>query len=145
MDAEELCRSAVRKTPASSPRIGLENKTNKFITSGTSANGFTASDIVSIPNINTAKPTKICARFFLFPLVENSKMPTPIIASTGAKEEGFKSLIQKFPLSMPDKLNIQDVTVVPILAPIITPIACESFIMPELTNPTTMTVAAEDD
>ena len=34
---------------------------------------------------------------------------------------------------------------VPILAPIMTPTAWESFIMPEFTNPTTITVVAEED
>ena len=52
---------------------------------------------------------------------------------------------KKFELSIPVRLNSQDVTVVPILAPIIMPIACESFIMPEFTNPTTITVVADDD
>lgn len=42
-------------------------------------------------------------------------------------------------------LNSRDVIVVPTLAPIMTPIACESFMMPELTNPTTITVVADDD
>ena len=41
--------------------------------------------------------------------------------------------------------NIQDVIVVPILAPMIIPTACSSFIIPELTKPTTMTVVADDD
>ena len=34
---------------------------------------------------------------------------------------------------------------VPMFAPIMIPIACETFIMPEFTNPTTITVVAEDD
>ena len=37
------------------------------------------------------------------------------------------------------------VTLVPILAPMIIPIACATFIIPEFTNPTTITVVAEDD
>ena len=48
-------------------------------------------------------------------------------------------------LSTPVRLKIQEVMVVPIFAPMIMPIACESFIMPEFTKPTTMTVVAEDD
>lgn len=35
--------------------------------------------------------------------------------------------------------------VVPMLAPIIMPIACLNFIIPELTKPTTITVVADDD
>ena len=37
------------------------------------------------------------------------------------------------------------VTVVPMLAPMMIPIACATFIIPEFTNPTTITVVAEDD
>ncbi len=37
------------------------------------------------------------------------------------------------------------VIVVPIFAPNITPNACERFINPLLTNPTSITVVAEDD
>ena len=36
------------------------------------------------------------------------------------------------------------VTVVPMLAPMMTLMDCDSFIMPELTKPTTMTVVAEE-
>ena len=34
---------------------------------------------------------------------------------------------------------------VPILAPMITPTACDNFMIPEFTKPTTITVVAEDD
>ncbi len=37
-----------------------------------------------------------------------------------------------------------DVMVVPILAPIITPIACVKFIIPAFTKPTTITVEADE-
>ena len=46
---------------------------------------------------------------------------------------------------MPDKLRIHAVIVVPTLAPIIIPIACDSFMIPEFTKPTTMTVVADED
>ena len=41
-------------------------------------------------------------------------------ARTGVKDEGFKSLIQKLPESMPPRLKSQAVTVVPTLAPMMT-------------------------
>ena len=69
----------------------------------------------------------------------------PTAANTGEKEEGFKICRKKLLLSMPDRLRIQEVMVVPMLAPMIIPTACVSFIIPELTNPTTMTVVAEED
>ena len=46
---------------------------------------------------------------------------------------------------MPDRDRIHEVMVVPILAPIMIPTACESCMIPELTNPTTITVVADDD
>ena len=45
---------------------------------------------------------------------------------------------------MPERLRIHEVTVVPTLAPMITVQAWLSFIRPELTKPTTMTVVAEE-
>ena len=39
----------------------------------------------------------------------------------------------------------QPVTLVPTMAPMTMPMACRTFIMPELTKPTTMTDVAEDD
>ena len=46
---------------------------------------------------------------------------------------------------MPVRLKIQEVMVVPILAPMMMPTAWFSFMMPEFTNPTTITVVAEED
>ena len=40
---------------------------------------------------------------------------------------------------------IQPVMLVPIMAPMTTPIACLTFIMPEFTKPTTMTEVADED
>ena len=44
-----------------------------------------------------------------------------------------------------ERQSIQPVILVPILAPMIIPIACFSFIIPELTKPITITVVAEED
>lgn len=66
-------------------------------------------------------------------------------ARTGENDVGFKRRTKKFPLSIPVRLRSQEVTVVPMLAPMMMPTACVSFMMPEFTKPTTMTVVAEDD
>ena len=66
-------------------------------------------------------------------------------ASSGVKELGLSRRTNKLLLSRPLRLNIQAVTVVPMLAPMITLMAWVSVISPELTKPTTMTVVAEDD
>ena len=66
---------------------------------------------------------------------------TPII---GEKVDGFNSCIKKLSLSIPASDRIQEVTVVPILAPIMTPTARESVMIPLFTKPTTITVVAEE-
>ena len=99
----------------------------------------------SMPNIRIAKPTRMVAAFFNLSLWENSKIPTPTIARIGEKELGLSIRIQKASLSMPVRLKIQEVTVVPMLAPMMIPTACFRLIIPELTNPTTITVVAEED
>ena len=68
----------------------------------------------------------------------------PMSARTGVKDEGFKSLIQKLPESMPPRLKSQAVTVVPTFAPMMTLMAWRSVISPEFTKPTTMTVVADE-
>ena len=75
----------------------------------------------------------------------NIRSTIPISARIGAKELGLRRLIKKLLLSIPARLKIQAVTVVPILAPIIIPTACVSFIIPEFTKPTTITVVADED
>ncbi|MPN08667.1 hypothetical protein SDC9_155952 [bioreactor metagenome] len=69
---------------------------------------------------------------------------TPIIAKRGVKLSGLNSFMKKLSDSIPARLNIHAVTVVPILAPIMTPTDCDSFMMPEFTKPTTITVVAEE-
>ena len=46
---------------------------------------------------------------------------------------------------MSDRQRIHPVMLVPKMAPMTTPMACLTCIMPELTKPTTMTEVAEDD
>ena len=144
-DAEELWMMAVRTAPAIIPRIGLENIVRSPVNSGTSARGFTASLMVSIPNIRMAKPIIMVPRFFFFSFFVNMMKIMPISARTGEKDDGFNSCTKKFPLSIPVRLKSQDVTVVPMLAPMMMPTAWVSFIIPEFTKPTTITVVAEDD
>jgi hypothetical protein len=67
----------------------------------------------------------------------------PIAASTGENDVGFKSCINRLDPCMPDSDRIHEVTVVPTFAPMMMPTACESCIIPEFTNPTTITVVAE--
>ena len=144
-DAEELCITAVSMIPAIIPGMGLENSSRIFVNSGTSASGLTAPDIVSIPNINTANPTRIVAMFLCLSFLEKSNSITPTIANICENDVGLSICTTKLLPSIPVRLKIHEVMVVPTLAPMITPIACVSFMIPELTKPTTMTVVADDD
>ena len=69
----------------------------------------------------------------------------PTVPRRGAKVEGLKSSTIKLSPSRAVRESSHEVTVVPTLEPIITPMACLRVIMPELTKPTTMTVVAEED
>jgi hypothetical protein len=62
----------------------------------------------------------------------------------GENDSGFRSLKKKFVLCIPDKLKIHEVAVVPIFDPNVIAIVCESFIIPEFTNPTSITDTAEE-
>ena len=84
-------------------------------------------------------------RCFFFSELQNIRRIIPTKANTAEKDDGFKSCITKLSPSMPERLRIQEVIVVPTLAPIIIPIAWRSFIIPEFTKPTTITVVAEED
>lgn len=70
------------------------------------------------------------------------------MARIGIHEDGFSQLIMEEAASPPSRLDrpmSHDVMAVPRFEPIMTPIDCLSVIVPELTNPTTITVVAEDD
>ena len=144
-EAEELWIIAVNTRPASIPSTGLENIVRMCVNCGTSASGSTALLMASIPVIKMAKPTKILPMSCTFCFLTNIIQTTPIIAKTGEKDDGFNKLTNKLSPSIPVRLKIHEVAVVPIFAPIIMPTACDSRIMPELTKPTTITVVAEDD
>ena len=137
---------AVTRAPTNRPRIGLENIVNRAVNSGTFASGFTAPLIMSIPVIRTMKPRRTAPRFFFCSFFFKNIVNTiPITARIGAKEDGFNIFIIKLPPSSPVKLSNQAVIVVPTLAPMIIPTACSSFMIPEFTKPTTITVVAEED
>ena len=124
----------------------MENAVSIPVNAALSFSGDTAPLIVSMPNINMAKPSRtVPSVFFFVPSFPVMRKMMPIAASTGEKELGLSSLTHTFPLSIPARERIHEVIVVPILAPMITPTACVSFIMPELTKPTTMTVVADED
>ena len=63
---------------------------------------------------------------------------TPAITAIGARRAGLKNSAHS------TEETSHPVTVVPIFAPMITPMACFRFMIPALTNPTTITVVADE-
>ena len=82
---------------------------------------------------------------FFRSLLESMTIKMPMRAIIGEKFSGFSILIQILSLWMPERLKIQEVSVVPILAPKITLRVWENSMIPELTRPTSITVTADED
>ena len=92
-----------------------------------------------------AKPIKIEPMFFFLSELFIIIIMIPITARTGENDSGLTSLKIMLSPVIPLRLNSHAVTVVPIFAPRIMLIVWLSFIRPEFTNPTSITVVAEDD
>ena len=130
---------AVTKVPAKIPSRGLDPSiTNMERKASESRRGSTEDDMLSIPINNTPKPITIEAISFrraFLPLI--IKM-TPSITARGAMVAGLNIFAHS------ELDTSQPVTVVPMLAPMITLMACVRFIKPAFTKPTTITVVAEE-
>ena len=57
---------------------------------------------------------------------------------------GLRSCTHTASPLMPPRLSSHEVAVVPMFAPMMTPMACFKVISPEFTKPTTMTVVADE-
>ena len=112
----------VTSAPTRTPSRGLEKRVNRLVNHASFCSGSTALDMVVIPVISTAKPMRMVPTPFFFSLLHiYSKMP--INASTGLKEVGLSSWMNRLSPCKPERLRIQLVTVVPTLLPMITPMA----------------------
>jgi len=130
---------AVTTAPARIPNTGLwPRTTNIFTNPSYSLNGPTASDIVVMPMNRSPKPITMLEISLVERLFPVSITITPAITATGASFDGLKNSAH----STEDTSH--PVTVVPMLAPMITPMAWVRFISPAFTNPTTMTVVADE-
>ena len=101
--------------------------------------------MADIPNIRMAKPMRISPTWLCSCFLENIRRMTPMTATTPVRVEVEKRETQPEPPSRADRQMIQPVTEVPMMAPMMTPMAWRTFIMPELTKPTHMTEVAEED
>ncbi len=131
--AELLCRIAVATHPTKNARNGLVREPRALTTAGISFASFKAPEIPEIPinripNPKITSPRRLTVRLFF----TNITIRTPMITKTGAMSARSNAI------SCP-------VTVVPMFAPRIIPGACASFIRPEFTKLTTITVVALED
>ena len=129
--------------------MGFSNIVRIFLNASLSFRGATASLIIVIPVIRTTNPRRITPTSFFLRLA-NIRRHIPRTATIGTQESGLsipRASTASEPFSPPRLLRAVShaVMAVPTLAPIITPTACKSVIVPELTKPTTITVVAEDD
>ena len=137
-DAELLWMIAVTARPTKIPKSGFCPSTRKDSEKiGASRYGSIEPDMKERPINRSAKPIRTSAPSFFLWLFANIVMNAPIPKRTGAKNSGFNTS----PHSLID--TIQLVTVVPILAPMMMPVACRRLIIPAFTKPTTITVVAE--
>ena len=90
----------------------------------------------SSPMKRRPKPRKISERSLIFVFLENMR------GRATAIERRDRTVMS---MEKPRRATIHPVTVVPMFAPIMTPIADTRFISPAFTKETTMTVVADED
>ena len=135
---------AVKAVPTKMPMTGLEKVVSRLIKAGLSLSGATEPLMACMPYISTEKPSIISPTWCFCWLLVNMRSRIPMIAMTAESVDVLSREIQPEPL-IDDRQMIQPVMLVPIRAPSITVTACSSFIMPELTKPTTMMDVADED
>ena len=121
-DAEEDWMIAVSRAPTSTPRIGLVKARKRSPNQGASASGAVALLIRSMPVIKMAKPRKIWPMPFWRSL-PNMNITMPAKPSRGAQASGLSIWMMKLSPCRPVRESSQAVTVVPTLAPMMTPTA----------------------
>ena len=144
-DAEELCTATVTSVPARTPRMGFCSVVNRRTNSSDSRSVLTESVIMPMPMNSKPKPMKIWPMSRLRGDLMNTNSTAPTNARMGANVAGLRNSISMPPPEISESRMIWPVTVVPMLAPMMMPMAWESCMMPELTRPTTMTVVPELD
>ena len=144
-DADDDWMATVTRMPARTPSSGFCSEVNSWMNSGESRSGSTDEVIVSMPVNSRPKPIMIWPMLRFFGAFRNTYKIAPMNATIGAKLLGLHSSSSRLPPEMSDKRISWPVTVVPMFAPMMTPMACDSCMMPEFTRPMTMTVVPADD
>jgi len=132
MAADELCTTMVVMAPTIRPSTGMSLIwRSRLAKASLFASGFMAALMPFRPTNKTPKAKMIWPRERTFWFLKANIMMKP----AATKNQAYSSILAA---------TIQAVMVVPILAPMMTPIAWLSVIRPALTNPTTMTVVADE-
>ena len=141
MVAEEDCNTRVSMVPKArnnrtEPKPCDDHVLTNSKTCGVSLKSGTDSFINESPRNNSEKPTISSPIFLRWSFLELEKRKPNNISGTARIEMSALK---------PSHETIHAVTVVPMLAPMITPIACARVKRPALTKLTTITVVADED
>ncbi len=129
---EELWMMAVMTVPMITPRIGLVSPPSMAAIWGESFRLAILPDMTDSPMNRTPKPRMTSPIFLIRSFFTNWVRITPRNRNTGAYADRLKE-------------TSWEVTVVPMLAPIMTPAAWYRFIIPAFTKLTAITVVALED
>ena len=143
--AEALWSTQVKTIPTRMPSRGLEKVVSRSRKAWLSRRGETEALMVCMPNMSTANPSKMSPTCCFPWLRENIRRRMPTTATTPVRVEVDRRDTQPDPPCRSDRQMIHPVMLVPRMAPRTMPMAWRTFIMPELTKPTTITEVAEED
>ena len=110
-----------------------------------SRRGETASLIMDMPYISTAKPSRMSPMWGVEGRLAAMRRMMPTTATRPVRVAVLSRVTQPLPPLRLLRQRIHPVTLVPRMAPMTMPMAWFTFIMPELTKPTTITEVAEED
>ena len=114
----------VKAMPIAIPRSGFEKVVSVFMNVSLERRSYTALLIAFMPYIRTAKPSMISPTCFFSGAAQNMRMAMPATAIIAVSVSVDRSSSQpEEPPPMSDRQIIQPVTLVPIIAPMTTPMA----------------------
>ena len=128
---DELCSSAVKRMPNRIARAGFESIESTRMNPSLSESGAMADLISPMPTNSMPNPSRIAPMCRGTGFFKNRYMIAPAKIRNGANAVRLNAVIWA-------------VMVVPMFAPMMTPIACARFISPELTKPITIISVADE-
>ena len=132
--------ATVTSAPASTPSTGFCSWVNSWMKRGLSFRGATAFSMVNRPVNRMPKPMQIWPMLRFLGLFKNTNSTAPTKATMGRKVLGLGMVSTQPEPEMSLRRMSWPVTVVPMLAPMMTPMAWDRVKMPLFTRPMQMTV-----